>query len=221
MLGEPGASQLLELARQATVCYVVQDEALDDAKHGATAPLLQLEGLEIGNKSSAASASAKAGGAAEMDLDGSSLAGGVASLGARLQPEAERAIALRLAGMCRDMLAANECVRSACACKPSALTESSSSGSAQHHDAPCSLTGAKDGASSSQALGEQSRGSLENTGVTAGRRQLHIPTPAGTAVPGTWLKDAHARMAEQYCVQRSLLLARVAADLECQALMAS
>ena len=221
-MGKPGASQLLELAGQATICYVVQDEAYDNAKHIATAPLLQLEGMEASDELSTASLTAKAGAAAEVDIGGFGLAGWGVSSGELLQPEAEQALALRLAGMCRDILAASICAgRSGCACKPSLLMKSSSSGSEQNHDAPCGSKGTEDGWSSSQGFGEHSRESVKNDELTADRRQLYMLNSAGTAAPSTWLKETHARMAEQYCLQRTLLLARVAADLECQALLVS
>ena len=221
VLGKPGVSQLLELAGQATICYVVEDEAFENAKHIASAPLLQLEGLGTSDEASAASTAAKAGGAAGLDLDRRGPAGMCASSGATLQPEDEREMALRLAGMCREMLAASGCPGSACACNPSALTGSSSSASEQQHDAPCSSAGAEDGLSSHQATaGEHTSGSMDYYRLPSGRRQLHMPTPAGIAAPGSWLKETHARMAEQYCLQRALLLARVAANLECQAFLA-
>ena len=220
VLGKPGVSQLLELAGQATICYVVKDEASDNAKHIASAPLLQLEGRGISDDASDTSIAAKAGAAADFKRRG--LAGTGASSGATLQPEAERGIARRLAGMCREVLAASGCPGSACAFNPSALTGSSSSGSEQHHDAPCSSAGAEDGLSSHQATaGEHNSGSIDYSRLPSGRRQLHMPASAGTAAPGSWLKETHAKMAEQYCLQRALLLARVAANLECQALQAS
>ena len=222
VLGKPGASQLLELTGQATICYVVKDEASDNGKHIASAPLMQLEGLGTSNDALAASIAAKAGAAAEVAFDRRELAGMGASLGATLQPEAEREIALRLAGMCHEMLAASGCPGSACACNPSALTGSPSSGSEQQHDAPCSSAGADDGLSSHQATaGEHSSGSVDYFRLPSGRRQLHMPTSARTAAPGSWLEETHAKMTEQYRLQRTLLLARVAADLECQALQAS
>ncbi|CAK0779847.1 hypothetical protein CVIRNUC_004869 [Coccomyxa viridis] len=100
VLGKPGVSQLLELAGQATICYVVKDEASDNAKHIASAPLLQLEGRGISDDASDTSIAAKAGAAADFKRRG--LAGTGASSGATLQPEAERGIARRLAGMCRE-----------------------------------------------------------------------------------------------------------------------
>ena len=219
VLGKPGVSQLLELAGQATICYVVKDEASDDAKHIASAPLLQLEGL--GTSDEALVASCKAGTATEVDFDRRGLAGMGASSEATLQPGSEREIALRLVGMCHYMLAANGYPGSARACEHSALAESSSCGSEQHYNEPCSLTGSDEELSSSQASGEHSKGSVKHTGPTACRGQLCMPISAGSGEPCNWLRQTHARMAEQYCLQRILLLARVAADLECQALLVS
>ena len=219
VLGESASSQLLELAGQATICYVVKDEASDTAQHIASAPVLQLGVL--GTSDDASVASCKAGAAAEADFDRRWLAGMGASSGVTLQPESERETALRLAGMCRDMLAANGNAKEARACKPSALAESSSCGSKQHCNAPCSFTGADKGLSSGQASGEYTKGSVKHTGSTACRGQLCMPSSAGSEDPCKWLRETHARMAEQYCLQRNLLLARVAADLECQALLVS
>ena len=219
VLGESGTSQLLELAGQATICYVVKNERVDDAKHGASAPLLQLEGL--GTSDEALVASCKAGPATEVAFNSRGLAGMGASSEATLQPGSEREIALRLVGMCRDMLAANGYPGSAHACEPSAPAETSSSGSEQHCNTLCSLKGADEGLSSSQASGKHSKGSVKHTGLTACRGQLCMPTSAGPGEPCKWLRETHARMAEQYCLQRKLLLARVAADLECQALLVS
>ena len=43
VLGRPGANCLLELAGQATICYVVQDEAVNSAGSMSEAPVLYLD----------------------------------------------------------------------------------------------------------------------------------------------------------------------------------
>lgn len=55
VVGSPGANPLLDLAGQATMCYVVQDEAVSNAGDWHEAPKLSLESSDVSQTSRAAS----------------------------------------------------------------------------------------------------------------------------------------------------------------------
>jgi hypothetical protein len=163
-----------------------------------------------------------------------------------LQPEAERAAALRLAGLCHALCtrlaqepgAGPQSIsleRQCAADSTSAGRGAPTAGYGGSSDGSCAASGLKTthtAASSPVAKANGCSGaSIEAACISmcvsddcrspAEPAREYELGDAGVTWHAKWQADTHRQMAEQYRLQRRLLLQRVAADLRCQAYLAS
>ena len=172
----------------------------------------------------------------EEDLPRSSAGGRSAPT---LPPHAEHACVLRLSRLCHELLEALPSPRTPhSAARPgSCMTiDATSSCSVDNLGTACSpvVTGCVEGAAAS-VFTEAERACESATASEAvphnvqavGGRNLPahlVDCESQNSAPvwqESWRSRTHMQMAESYCIQRSLLLQRIAADLECQALLVS
>ncbi len=192
MLGQPGSDALLEVAGQATLLYVVRDEAsLGGQQQHGRGVTVRVQHPDSAAGQAAASISAEHVEACEqqhgMHADSADDEPGT---GAAMDPDTERDVCMRIVEACQAFLAG----------------------------AP---TSAAQDAILLAELGSACHVSLHSSSDSGGGCEPGTAVMAQQAVHGQWQRLCHLRMALQYRLQRKLLLSRVAGDLAAQACMLS
>ena len=195
VLVEPGAHPLLEMAGQASILYVVQDDASICHNRAGSAALVSVVQPAAGR----ASASAQPGQTPACQGDAASSACETEPEEARLKsgtptnshmdPDTERGIALHVAAMCAAFTAG----------APTSVPEDSALLDALTAQATAAM-----------------QPSMQRSGGTHG-----LEGDQQQEWAARWRQKSHLRMALQYRLQRKLLLARVADDLMAHARMLS